>query len=325
MTPSDTPKYTFAKRRNYKRDCPCGEHNNKDGKFIHYEGFENYGFCHSCDKTFPPPREENQFNKPYAPRPKPSKPIEYSRYPNEAARNHLKSRTENNLYKYLVKRIGDVAEVDDLALKYGLCDSNHWPNTTMFWYVDEKKQVRSAKIMRYNPDNGKRIKDGPYFNWIHRVENIDGFKLEKCLFGLHLLKDDNNTIGIVESEKTAILCAYLLPKITWMATGGKSGLNASILKPIQGRKIILYPDLKAYNDWREKADLIRQELPLIDISTSTVLIDRYDVNGPNDYDLADVLRRSTSVLDDIITQYPLMNKMIEMFGIEKSDITIDSD
>jgi hypothetical protein len=219
----------------------------------------------------------------------------------------LKSRTENNLYKYLVKRIGDVAEVDDLALKYGLCDSNHWPNATMFWYVDEKKQVRSAKIMLYNPDNGKRNTDGPYFNWIHSVENRDDFKLEICLFGLHLLKDDNKTIGIVESEKTAILCAYLLPQ------------------PIQGCKIILYPDLRGYDDWREEADLIRQELPLIDISTSTVLIDRYDVNGPIDYDLADVLYRSTSVLDDIIAQYPLMNKMIEMFGIEKSDITIDSD
>ncbi len=34
--------------------CPCGDSNNS-GKFVPYRGLENYGYCHSCNKTFMPP------------------------------------------------------------------------------------------------------------------------------------------------------------------------------------------------------------------------------------------------------------------------------
>ena len=41
------------KKRSRVKQCPCGK-SNKDGKFAPYEGFEDKGYCHSCQQTFLP-------------------------------------------------------------------------------------------------------------------------------------------------------------------------------------------------------------------------------------------------------------------------------
>ncbi|GAB4042279.1 hypothetical protein GCM10028774_53870 [Spirosoma jeollabukense] len=55
-------------------------------------------------------------------------------------------------------------------------------------------------------------------------------------------------VAIVEAPKTAILCSHYFPGFVWMAAGGKSYLNAERLAPLKGRKIVLFPDLNAYQD-----------------------------------------------------------------------------
>lgn len=60
---------------------------------------------------------------------------------------------------------------------------------------------------------------------------------------------------MVESEKTAVICAGLIPKFIWLATGGKSQIN-SRLDVLKGRSITAFPDIDGYSTWVEKLAVI---------------------------------------------------------------------
>ena len=51
----------------------------------------------------------------------------------------------------------------------------------------------------------------------------------------------------------------LKPDYIWLATGGKTELNVAKLKPLQGRRVILFPDTdetgQTYRDWYEVAEM----------------------------------------------------------------------
>ena len=55
----------------------------------------------------------------------------------------------------------------------------------------------------------------------------------------------------MESEKTAVIAAGLMPKYLWLATGGKSGLNER-LNVLRGRKVIAWPDVDGFQEWTDK-------------------------------------------------------------------------
>ena len=77
--------------------------------------------------------------------------------------------------------------------------------------------------------------------------------LTQCLFGEHLLKRfPSREVRIVEAEKTAVICAGFMPQFVWMATGGKSQLNAR-LDVLRGRRATLFPDVDGYTLWKAKA------------------------------------------------------------------------
>ena len=61
----------------------------------------------------------------------------------------------------------------------------------------------------------------------------------------------DKTVALVESEKTAVICAGILPKFLWLATGGKSQLGDKLLV-LQGRKIVAFPDVDGFEVWSQK-------------------------------------------------------------------------
>jgi hypothetical protein len=74
------------------------------------------------------------------------------------------------------------------------------------------------------------------------------------LFGLHRINEDyQKTIGIVESEKTAIILSIFIPEYIWIATGSKQNLKFDLFKPLKKRKIVLFPDKGEYLYWNNKA------------------------------------------------------------------------
>ena len=74
----------------------------------------------------------------------------------------------------------------------------------MYWQVDKDNNVRSGKIMLYNPETGHRVKDERYgarVNWVHSELKLQNFHLQQCLFGEHLLPlYTDRTVMLVESE-----------------------------------------------------------------------------------------------------------------------------
>jgi len=140
----------------------------------------------------------------------------------------------------------------------------------VFWRIDSNINVRTGKIMHYDRITGKRRKDiSP--TWAH--VNLKPFRYKQCLFGEHLLSEySNKTVGIVESEKTAMIASAFKPEIVWLATGGKYGCKwqeYDVHKVLRGRNIIFFPDfgyankakgITCYQHWCEKATLISKSI-----------------------------------------------------------------
>ncbi len=111
--------------------------------------------------------------------------------------------------------------------------------------------------MLYNPITGKRIRrpdgNGKATYW-HAINGLKDRKPQDILFGLHRLNEPGSkSIGIVESEKTAIVMAEVMPELIWMATGSAGNLTSDRMKPLRGRKTILFPDVGFFDEWKRKA------------------------------------------------------------------------
>lgn len=112
--------------------------------------------------------------------------------------------------------------------------------------------------MKYDPDTGPRIKDENTpgrITWVHSLMKQSGqlprdWELTQCLFGEYLLLENPGMpVALVESEKIALICAGLMPRYLWLATGGKPQLNRDRLSVLAGRKDIAFPDIDAFADW----------------------------------------------------------------------------
>ncbi|MDD4529754.1 MAG: DUF6371 domain-containing protein, partial [Bacteroidales bacterium] len=126
-------------------------------------------------------------------------------------------------------------------------------------------RIRTGKIMQYDPQTCKRIKN-ENVSWVHSELKKQGilpqdWNLSQCLFGLHLLiKYPQKPIMLVESEKTAIIMTLFHPCFNWLATGGLNNLSESKIYPIRKHKITAFPDLKCFEKWKSKAEEINQQI-----------------------------------------------------------------
>jgi hypothetical protein len=168
----------------------------------------------------------------------------------------LSGSRENNFIEFL-KTLFTVEEVTEVVSKYSIGTSKHFEGATIFWQIDNLERIHAGKILQYIPETGKRAKtsDGKgLINWVHKVNKTEDFTLDQCLFGLHLIvKANQKTVAIVESEKTAIIMSVFKPEYTWLATGSKQAFKQSILEPIKQFKIVAFPDKSEYEDWKQRA------------------------------------------------------------------------
>lgn len=177
----------------------------------------------------------------------------------ELINKSLCSYTRNNFILFL-KTLFSSDEVDEIIEKYKIGTSKYWKGATVFWQIDNLNFIHAGKVLQYNSETGKRVKDASgksLINWSHSIlkknKKIDGFNLCQCLFGLHLIDENFKIIGLVESEKTAIIMSLFKPNYLWLATGSKQGFKYDMLLPIKNNKIIAFPDKGEYEDWFIKA------------------------------------------------------------------------
>lgn len=169
---------------------------------------------------------------------------------------------QNSFVGYLLT-LFDVAAVTDLIKNYAIGTSKYFPGACVFWFLDQFGNVVAGQIKPFD-QFGHTVKDEEgeaLTTWVHSVLRAETWakeynKQEKkitCLYGEHLLKSNpGKPIALVESPKTAIIATPYFPKFLWMATGSLSYLTPDRAKVLKGRRVILFPDLNAYDKWEEK-------------------------------------------------------------------------
>ncbi len=178
---------------------------------------------------------------------------------------------------------------------------------TIFWQFDYDGKLRTGKMMLYKKD-GHRDHDTPgNFHWIHNLlqqagrVNLEATPYKTCFFGLQMLGlAPHATINIVESEKTAIICATywgLTEDSLWVACGGMTYLTKERLQPLidEGRYIQLFPDHDGIERWTKIAKAIGYKR----LSIRTDFVTKYwkPELGPK-ADIADILVRQMTTGDE---------------------------
>lgn len=212
----------------------------------------------------------------------------------EILKQSRKDYYQNNFIQWLNNLFGkDV--VSHLISRYHIGTSKHWPGATVFWQIDKQGKIRTGKIMLYNPETGRRIrkKQTSFINWVHTVLKLENFNLQQCCFGEHLLnKHPSNPVGIVESEKTAIIASVYFPKLVWLAVGSIANLNVNKCKALDGRNVYLFPDLNAFDKWQQKALELTKQMPGTLFKVSDLLQNKAnEADKLTGLDLADYLIR----------------------------------
>ena len=238
-----------------------------------------------------------------------------------------KSRSDrNNLARWLCTQFPEEQVAEVLAC-YRTGSTRD--GRIIYWQIDEYGQVRAGKVMAYDLD-GHRKKDGKgNVCWVHSMK-IDGIRFDEmlapqCLFGEHLINVDVNAndnchpedihreaqstlsfssslalqaatlplVMLVESEKTALIMSLVCPDKVWLATGGKANFKESMLAPLIGLEVTVYPDADALHDWYTRAVEMNRTLGThLHIPTGYYNLMDHDETRREGWDLADVVLSS---------------------------------
>lgn len=263
----------------------------------------------------------------------PKKPIEY--LPEEILNKSTENWQQNNFATFLIQIFGyDVAK--ERSELYLIGNSKHWKGATAFWFVDVELKIRQVKVMHYTIGTGTinrtkshqiaykwSDKTKAYFEDINysdkifkagkKILNNQEANLLDCFFGEHLLKlYPNKQVAIVESEKTAIICSVYYPKYVWIATGGVNGCKWTekiVCKVLEGREVVLFPDLNCFEKWSEKAIVIKSKVSCKIIVSSLLEDNATQEQKSKGYDLADlelVTDKTSGIALKKVEGYPII-------------------
>ncbi len=294
-------------RGEYYTQCPVCSYQrkpqNQKKKCFGWSRDKNIGHCSHCNSSFV---EFHEFEKQDTTTNEPQTKLlsKINSIPFEYLKRSL--GVESNFGDFLKHNFKE-EEINEIMKKYYLGMTKD--RSVIFWYIDIENRIRSGKIIQYDSETGKRVKESsiavvgagskpallpiahvdpitpnpnnenkqfsraglepaptcnrktnqPPISWVHsQMKKNNQLPLDwnftRCLFGEHLLKNNPNAnICLVESEKTAIIASVYMPNEIWLATGGKEMFNENVCRVLKGRKVIIFPDLGATPNWREKA------------------------------------------------------------------------
>ena len=167
----------------------------------------------------------------------------------------------------------------------------------------------------------------------HRPFNERENSASYCLFGEHLTglpETRNATVNVVESEKTALICAVAYGGMmmnVWTACAGMGNLTNKndILRPLieQGRRIVLYPDRDGIKSWQQAA----QQIGYKNLTINTEMVTKWwKPQDGEKADIADVLLRimaerswnsgKPDLMRKVIQAFPMAKQLIDKFDCE---------
>lgn len=240
-------------------------------------------------------------------RPK-SQPVVLSEIPARYLKESRRAAEQNAFVRFLLRHYRR-AQVLQACKQYWLGD---FEGFTTFWRVDERGHLNTAKLMRYDAQTGKRVKDGMGAHWLHAKLKQRGllpasFDYRRSYFGEHLLAHEPRVIALVEAEKTAVIASLELPDYTWLACGGKSHLSVAKLARYARQRIVLFPDGDGFAQWDKMARAARAQG--LDVIVSELLeAELSAVQKAQGWDLADYLLES----EDVVAIPPLVSPNIAL-------------
>lgn len=123
---------------------------------------------------------------------------------------------------------------------------------TMFWMIDDMMQPLDAHIG--DTWLSKLLKK--------REPLLEYWPVKHCLFGEHLLSAEGS-VGIVESEASAVILSELFPETIWLAYVYTANLTPQLMQPLRGRKVTIYPrtdpTISNYVFFLEYAEMVRKQ------------------------------------------------------------------
>lgn len=214
------------------------------------------------------------------------------------------------------KDILESPTIENLIQQYAIGATRD--GAVIFWQIDSNGKVRTGKIMRYDKETGHRIKEAGAVQWIHTTMKKKGllpaeWELTQCLFGEHLIAmHPDRLICLTESEKSAIIAAGVYPQFNWLATGGKSNMSMEKLAVLRGKQVIMFPDIDAYDYWREKAEEMRKAGVNVVVSD---LLEKSasDTDRANKIDLADLLIQQLEAVEVIRKELSRAERILAEF------------
>jgi hypothetical protein len=221
--------------------------------------------------------------------------------------NYNKNNLAIGLCKYFPKHI-----VMEVLKKYYVGTAKG--NRTIFWQVNRAGQVRTGKVMSYNPASLKR--EG-YINWVHCILNKTNFNLKQVFFGSHLLFDKTVPVAIAEGEKNAIFGALYYPQYNWIAVGSIGMLNIRKLNSLKDYQVTLFPDKGiAFEKWSNIADAACFEVKVNTVLENTTLSDGDDVADLVVSIKKEAYRSSpNAVIERLTKKNPSLKLLIEKFDL----------
>lgn len=138
---------------------------------------------------------------------------------------------------------------------------------TIFPNIDTEGRCVGGAVIPYLP-NGHRDKSKGISNLhseLKRKDKTHPTQADQVLFGSHLLRlYPSASVGVVESQKSAVILSIIYPEIVWVATAGMTNFNERLLAPIYDRNVVAYPDVNGVKVWTERA----KDLPFKNIRIS---------------------------------------------------------
>jgi len=194
---------------------------------------------------------------PTSPKPLPQKPIEY--FDESTMLATMKAYDRNSFVVNVLRAIFNENQISNIINRYRLGTTKS--SAVVFWQIDVLGRGRYGKVMHFKPDLHRDKSKPP--KGVHSLMGKYDFNYQQTFFGEHLLSLPENKglkVGIVESEKAACVCSEVFPDFILLATGGKNGIRLkekSTWVCLQGREVILFPDVDAHNDWTKLAELVK--------------------------------------------------------------------
>jgi hypothetical protein len=235
----------------------------------------------------------------------------------------------NAFVQFLLNLFPDCSEEIQTVLKMYFVGT--YEDYTCFPSIDRLNRICKAKLIKFNPATGKRLKgDYDTSSLVRKLKLKEDFNYKQIFFGEHLLRREAVTpVAVVESEKTAILASLCMPQFIWLATGSKQWLKVERLQRLDNRQVILYPDADGFELWQAVAlDAQRQGL---NVKTSR-LIENFasSEQKQNQYDLADYLieqqneiNKTNSKLEMVLSDESLFAKLETVVNERISILEID--